>query len=60
MANYKDEQLINNQINLGNVSFRAPKVNKFLQNEEFRVLRSRIERRNRPNFLIIDQKYKKE
>ncbi|CAD8185521.1 unnamed protein product [Paramecium pentaurelia] len=54
--NIRDQQLVNNQIQLGNLSFEIPKCNKFLVDQEMRILKSRIANRAKPNILVIDQR----
>ncbi|CAD8086380.1 unnamed protein product [Paramecium primaurelia] len=55
-TNIRDQQLVNNQIQLGNLSFEIPKCNKFLVDQEMRILKSRIANRAKPNILVIDQR----
>lgn len=43
-----------NELELGNHSFQMPKSNKFIYNQEMRILKSRVLRRGRPNILVVD------
>ncbi|CAD8170077.1 unnamed protein product [Paramecium pentaurelia] len=54
--NLRDQQLATTQIQLGNLSFQVPKCNKFIVDQEMRILRSRIGNRMKPNILVIDQR----
>ncbi|CAD8178574.1 unnamed protein product [Paramecium octaurelia] len=55
-TNIRDQQLAITQIQLGNLSFEIPKCNKFLVDQEMRILKSRIANRAKPNILVVDQR----
>ncbi|CAD8107107.1 unnamed protein product [Paramecium sonneborni] len=54
--NIRDQQLAITSIQLGNLSFQVPKCNKFLVDQELRILRSRIANKAKPNILVVDQR----